>query len=135
MKFSFVLFCFVFYRFLINSFKLCRSKHLLLFLLLLTAQQHVQNNNSNIAFYYVYTIPYFIMYTLYLTVFLAAVLVTKSCLILLQHHGLQPVCSPSWKILWRMAWQTTPVFLPGEFPWTEESGGPQSIGSQRIGHD
>ena len=29
----------------------------------------------------------------------------------------------------------TPVFLPGEFPWTEKPGGLQSIGLQRIGHD
>ena len=25
--------------------------------------------------------------------------------------------------------------LPGRIPWTEESGGLQSIGSQRAGHD
>ena len=29
---------------------------------------------------------------------------------------------------------TTPVFLPGEFPWTEVPGGLQSIGSQRVRH-
>ena len=34
------------------------------------------------------------------------------------------------KIPWRRAWQPTPVFLPGEFPWTEEPGGLQSIGWQ-----
>ena len=28
------------------------------------------------------------------------------------------------------AWQPTPVFLPGEPPWTEEPGGLQSTGSQ-----
>ena len=28
--------------------------------------------------------------------------------------------------------QPTPVFLPGECPWTEEPGGLQSIGSQRV---
>ena len=39
------------------------------------------------------------------------------------------------KIPWRRAWQPTPVFLPGESPWTEESGGLQSMGSQRVGHD
>ena len=39
------------------------------------------------------------------------------------------------KIPWRRAWQATPVFLPGESPWTEESGGLQSMGSQRVGHD
>ena len=38
------------------------------------------------------------------------------------------------KILWR-AWQPTPVFLPGESPWTEEPGGLEFIGSQRVGHD
>ena len=30
---------------------------------------------------------------------------------------------------------TPPVFLPEEFPWTEEPGGLQSIGSQRVRHD
>ena len=29
----------------------------------------------------------------------------------------------------------TPVFLPGESPWTEEPGRLQFIGSQRVGHD
>ena len=33
------------------------------------------------------------------------------------------------------AWQPTPVFLPGESPWTEEPGGIQSMGSQRVGHN
>ena len=35
----------------------------------------------------------------------------------------------------KRAWQLTPVFLPGEPPWTEEPGGLQSIGFQRVGHD
>ena len=30
-------------------------------------------------------------------------------------------------ILWRVEWQLTPVFLPGEFPWTEETGRLQSM--------
>ena len=36
----------------------------------------------------------------------------------------------SWvgKIPWRRAWQPTPVFLPGESPWTEEPSGLQSTG-------
>ena len=29
----------------------------------------------------------------------------------------------------------TPVFLPGESPWTEKPGGLQSMGSQRVRHD
>ena len=29
----------------------------------------------------------------------------------------------------------TLVFLPGESPWTEESGGLQSVRSQRVRHD
>ena len=43
----------------------------------------------------------------------------------------------SWvgKIPWRGAWQPTPVFLPGESPWTEESGGLQSMGLKRTGHN
>ena len=27
---------------------------------------------------------------------------------------------------------TTPVFLPGESPWTEEPGGQQAMGSQEL---
>ena len=36
------------------------------------------------------------------------------------------------KIPWWRAWQPTPVFLPGECPWTEEPGGLQSAGSHRV---
>ena len=39
------------------------------------------------------------------------------------------------KISWRRAWQPTPVYLPGEFSWTEEPGGLQSMGLQRVGHN
>ena len=39
------------------------------------------------------------------------------------------------KIPLRKAWQPTSVFLPGESPWTEESGRLQSMGSQRVRHD
>ena len=35
----------------------------------------------------------------------------------------------------RQAWQPTPVFLPGEPPWTEEPGRLQSMGLQRVRHD
>ena len=33
---------------------------------------------------------------------------------------------------WSGAQQPTPVFLPGESPWTEEPGGLQSIGWHRV---
>ena len=42
---------------------------------------------------------------------------------------------------WRRERLPTPVFLPGESPWTEELGGQskgdplQSMGSQRVRHD
>ena len=39
------------------------------------------------------------------------------------------------KIPWRRAWQPTAVFLPGESPWTEEPGGIQSTGLQRVRQD
>ena len=39
------------------------------------------------------------------------------------------------KIPWRRKWQPTAVFLPGESPWTEEPGGLQSTGLQRVSHD
>ena len=38
------------------------------------------------------------------------------------------------KIPLRRKWQPTPVFLPGQIPWTEEPGGLQSMGSERAGH-
>ena len=38
------------------------------------------------------------------------------------------------KIPWIRAWQPTPVFLPGESPWTQEPGGLQSVGC-RVGHN
>ena len=45
------------------------------------------------------------------------------------------VQSLGWEDLWRMAWQLTPVFVPGESPWTEVSAGLQSMGSRRDAHD
>ena len=36
------------------------------------------------------------------------------------------------KIPRRRAWQPTPVFLPGEFSWTEKPGGLQSMGPQKV---
>ena len=36
---------------------------------------------------------------------------------------------------WRRKWKPTLVFLPGKSPWTEEPGGLQSTGSQRIRHN
>ena len=66
--------------------------------------------------------------------------------ILVGASGKEPACRCSrykrrgfdpWvgKIPWRRAWQPTPVFLPGNIPWTEEPGGLQSKGLQRVGHD
>ena len=36
---------------------------------------------------------------------------------------------------WRRAQLPTPIFLPGESPWTEEPGRLQSMGSQRVRHN
>ena len=43
------------------------------------------------------------------------------------------VCSLSWEDPWRMA--THSSILAWRIPWTEEPGGLQSMGSQRVGHD
>jgi len=40
-------------------------------------------------------------------------------------HLFRLTCS----VCWRRQWQPTPVLLPGKFPWTEEPGGLQSMGS------
>ena len=42
------------------------------------------------------------------------------------------VRSLGWQDPLEEAWQPTPVFLPGESPWTEEPGELQSMGSQRV---
>ena len=39
------------------------------------------------------------------------------------------------KIPWRRAWRPTPVFCPGDFPWTEEPGRLQSMKSGRVRQD
>ena len=39
------------------------------------------------------------------------------------------------KIPWKRAWQPTPLFLLGRAPWTEEPGGLQSMGLERVRHD
>ena len=46
-----------------------------------------------------------------------------------KRHGFNPWVR---KIPWRRTQQPTPVFLPGDSPWTEESGGLQSMGSHRV---
>ena len=42
------------------------------------------------------------------------------------------VRSLGWQDPLEEAWQPTPVFLPGESPWTEEPGELQSMGWQRV---
>ena len=51
-----------------------------------------------------------------------------------------PPIRETWVDLWVgkipcRSWQCTPVFLLRESPWTEEPGGLQSMGSQRIRQD
>ena len=51
--------------------------------------------------------------------------------------AMQDTCvqSLSWEDPLEEGMQPTPVFLPGESPWTEEPGGLQSMGLQRVGSD
>ena len=67
----------------------------------------------------------------------------------LQYSGASPIAQlvknlpPTWET-WVQSfgwedpleegWQPTPVSLPGKSPWTEEPGGLQSMGSQRVRH-
>ena len=44
------------------------------------------------------------------------------------------VQSLDWKDPLEEGMQPTPIFLPGESLWTEEPGGLQSMGLQRVGH-
>ena len=43
--------------------------------------------------------------------------------------------SLGWEDPLEEAWQPTAVSLPGESPWTEEPGGLQSMGLQKVGHN
>ena len=43
------------------------------------------------------------------------------------------VQSLGWEDPLRRAWQPTPVFLPGDSPWTEEPGGLKFMGLERVG--
>ena len=45
------------------------------------------------------------------------------------------VLSPGWEDPLEEDMVTTPVFLPGESPWTEVPGRLQSMGLPRLGHD
>ena len=46
-----------------------------------------------------------------------------------------PVWSLGWEDPLEEEMAPTPVFLPGESPWTEEPGGLQSTGSQIVRHN
>ena len=50
---------------------------------------------------------------------------------------MQEICvrSLGWEDPMEEGMETHTVFLPGESPWTEEPGGRQSIGLQRVRHD
>ena len=45
------------------------------------------------------------------------------------------VLSLGWEDPLEESMETHSNILAGRIPWTEESGGLQSMGSQRIGHD
>ena len=50
-------------------------------------------------------------------------------------QGLRRVPSLGREVPGSRKWQSTPVFLPGKIPWTEEPHGLQCTGLQRAGHD
>ena len=45
------------------------------------------------------------------------------------------VRSLDWEDPWRRKWQSNPGILAWRIPWTEEPGGLQSMGSQRVRHN
>ena len=45
------------------------------------------------------------------------------------------ICISLMTNIWRRQWQPTPVLLAWKIPWTEETGGLQSMGSLGIRHD
>ena len=64
----------------------------------------------------------------------------SSCPLVAQLVKNLPAVQETWvhglvRIPWRRASQPTPVFLPGECPWTEESCRLQSMRSKRVGHN
>ena len=50
--------------------------------------------------------------------------------------SVRPGCDLCFRMIpWKRKWLPTSVFLPGEFPWTKELDGLQSIESQRVRHN
>ena len=71
-------------------------------------------------------------------VLLGRAMLNKSLILFLLMGGaVFPLCYLSGAKLWwwRRQWQPTPLFLPGKFPWKEEPGRLQSMGSLGVGHD
>ena len=89
---------------------------------------HLGLNPSGIDFYVDYEVGIHFIILLSLWASLVAQMVKKIRL-QCRRPGFNPWVG---KIPWRREWQPTPVFLPGESTWTEEPGGLQSIGSQRV---
>ena len=52
---------------------------------------------------------------------------------MLEMQEMQVLSSRDEHLEWEIA--TLSSTLAWRIPWTEETGGPQSVGSQRIGHD
>ena len=73
----------------------------------------------------------FVIFPLLLLIFFRASLVAKM-LRIRQQCGRPGFDSWVGKIRWRRAWQPTPIFLPGESPWTEEPHRLQSMGSKEL---
>ena len=63
----------------------------------------------------------------------------RMMLLVLNHCDLQKMAmsyvSTSLGSSWRRAWKPTPVFLPGDSPWTEQPGRLQSTGWEGARHD
>ena len=57
---------------------------------------------------------------------------SHGCSLLCERPGFDPWVG---KIPWRKAWQSTPVFLPGESPQTEKPGKGSSPWGRRVGHN
>ena len=55
--------------------------------------------------------------------------------ICIQKDGLLQVQSLGWEDLQEEEMATYTIILVWKIPWAEEPGGPQSMGSQRVGHE
>ena len=115
----------------------CTYMHIAFYLFLIHFTSFFLLILVSISFYVVFRCLFFNLHNFYIISLLIYHLFNHTSQVALwwrAHLSMQETPG-SRKIPPRKAWQATPVFLPGESPWTEEPAWLYSMGSQRARHN